>query len=48
MENTTKETIQNRIIKLFEDIRKHGDDDGFRAACLSEIVFLRELLSDKK
>ena len=48
MENATKETIQKRILQLFEDIRKHGDDDSFRAECLSEIIFLRELLTDKK
>jgi len=45
---TTKETIQKRILELIEVARVNRDNDKLRIAALSEIIFLRELLVDKK
>ena len=48
MDEVYKEIVKKRIILLFEELRKHEDDDKLRAVILAEIIFLKDLLENKK
>ena len=49
MDESTTKKIKNRILELFNMLKKHDSnnhfDDGFKAATLDEIIFLRSILS---